>query len=85
MRRTIVVLVVGLTPSLMGTNTPNLSKLARRGAMHDRHRDGRVPWHGARSQINSFILSHPFHGKRSAGRRGAASDRVFTHVYHGII
>ncbi len=33
MQRTIVVLVVGLTPSLMGTNTPNLSKLARRGAM----------------------------------------------------
>lgn len=33
MQRTIVVLVVGLTPSLMGPNTPNLSKLARRGAL----------------------------------------------------
>ena len=33
MQRTIVVLVVGLTPSLMGPNTPNLSKLAKRGAM----------------------------------------------------
>ena len=33
MQRTIVVLVVGLTPSLMGPNTPNLSRLAQRGAM----------------------------------------------------
>lgn len=33
MQRTIVVLVVGLTPSLMGPNTPNLSKLAQRGAV----------------------------------------------------
>jgi len=32
-QRTIVVLVVGLTPCLMGLNTPNLSKLAQRGAM----------------------------------------------------
>jgi predicted AlkP superfamily pyrophosphatase or phosphodiesterase len=33
LQRTIVVLVVGLTPSLMGPNTPHLSKLAQRGAL----------------------------------------------------
>ncbi|RDD62685.1 alkaline phosphatase family protein [Ferruginivarius sediminum] len=33
MRRTIVIDIVGLTPSLLGENTPNLSALARKGAL----------------------------------------------------
>jgi len=33
MRNTIVILVVGLTPSHLGPNTPHLSALARAGAM----------------------------------------------------
>ena len=33
MRKTIVILVVGLTPSHLGPNTPHLSALARAGAM----------------------------------------------------
>ena len=33
MQRTLVVLAVGLTPSLIGPNTPNLKRLAERGAM----------------------------------------------------
>ena len=33
MQRTLVILVVGLTPSLVGQHTPNLARLAARGAM----------------------------------------------------
>ena len=33
MRRTVVLLVVGLTPDLVGTATPNLAKFAGRGGM----------------------------------------------------
>ncbi len=33
MNRTLVILVVGLTPSLVGSHTPNLAALAARGAM----------------------------------------------------
>ncbi len=33
MHPTLVILVVGLTPSLVGANTPNLKRLAERGAM----------------------------------------------------
>ncbi len=33
MQRTLVILVVGLTPSLVGRHTPNLARLAARGAM----------------------------------------------------
>jgi hypothetical protein len=32
MQRTLVLDVVGLTPSLLGEHTPNLSRLARAGA-----------------------------------------------------
>ena len=32
MHRTVVLNVVGLTPELMGENTPNLSRLAEQGA-----------------------------------------------------
>src|SRR5690625_2602363 len=33
MQRTLVILVVGLSPSLVGKHTPNLAKLAARGGM----------------------------------------------------
>ena len=33
MHRTLVLLVVGLTPSLLGRHTPNLQRLVERGAM----------------------------------------------------
>ena len=33
MKNTLVILVVGLTPSLVGVHTPNLKRLAERGAM----------------------------------------------------
>ena len=33
MRRTLIMLVVGLTPRLVGANTPRLAELARTGAM----------------------------------------------------
>ena len=41
MNRTLVLLVVGLAPDLVGTHTPHLSKLAARGAM--RHLNTVVP------------------------------------------
>jgi len=69
MKPTLVLLVVGLTPSLLGPNTPNLNKLARQG--------GRRPLRTVLPAVTCTVQSTLLTGLQPSGHGAVANGWYF--------
>ncbi len=69
MNRTLVIDVVGMTPALLGANTPNLSKLAVRGGMR--------PLRAAAPAVTATVQSTFVTGLRPSGHGAVANGWYF--------